>query len=93
MGDEVSIMYMPSQSQRDMWWELVMEADGVDQDGYWLGWCPVHDEKQDPDLASAQFNFRKGVMRCLGEPSCHQGKRVMSLTNLTVLMMRNHGQQ
>lgn len=64
-----------------------MEVDGIDEHGYWLGWCPVHDEVQDPETASAQFSFRKGVMRCLGEPSCHEGRRVISLTNVTLMMM------
>lgn len=90
MGEEVSIMFMPSKSQRGLWWDMVMETDGVDQDGYWLGWCPVHDKVRDPEVASAQFNFRKGVIRCLGDPCCHEGQRVMSLTNLTVRIMKEH---
>jgi hypothetical protein len=65
-----------------------MEADGIDEAGYWLGWCPIHDDKQDTELASAQFSFRKGVMRCLGEPSCHEGRRVISLTNVAMMMLR-----
>jgi hypothetical protein len=84
---EVSIMFLPSKAQRAQWWGLVMEADGVDQDGYWLGFCPIHDKVRDPELASAQFNFRKGVMRCLGEPSCHGEKRSMSLTNVAIKML------
>lgn len=93
--EQVSIMYMPTPTQREMWWGLVMEADGVDQDGYWLGWCPVHDSVRDVELASAQFNFRKGVMRCLREPPCHEGKRVISLTNLTIMIMKGgeHGER
>lgn len=89
---EVSILYMPSKSQRAQWWQYVMEADGIDEQGYWLGHCPVHDEVKDPELASAQFNFRKGVMRCLGEPSCHEGRRVISLTNVTIMMMHGEGE-
>lgn len=86
---EVSPLLMPTQSQKDLWWHLVMEADGVDMDGYWLGWCAVHDREHDVEIATAQYNFRKGVMRCLGEPTCHEGKRVVSLTN--VLMMMHKG--
>jgi hypothetical protein len=84
MVEEVSILFMPSQSQKGLWWHLVMPDDGVDQDGYWLGWCPIHDSEKDEDTATAQFNFRKGVMRCLGEPSCHPDKRVMSLMNVAL---------
>lgn len=84
MSEEVSILFMPSQSQRGLWWGLVMPLDGVDQDGYWLGWCPLHDHEKDEDVATAQFNFRKGVMRCLAEPPCHPGKRVMSLMNVAI---------
>lgn len=87
MAVEVSIMYMPSKAQRELWWSLVMESDGVDQDGYWLGFCPIHDSVKDTELATAQFNFRKGVMRCLGEPSCHDGQRSMSLTNVAMKML------
>lgn len=71
-----------------MWWRYVMEADGIDQDGYWLGHCPIHDEVKDPEVASAQFNFRKGVMRCLGVEPCHGEKRCMSLTNVTIMLMK-----
>lgn len=87
MTETVSIMYHPSPSQRTLWWHLVIEDDGVDQDGYWFGWCPLHGEARDPEQPTAQFNFRKGVMRCLGEPSCHAGQRVMSLTNVAIAKM------
>jgi hypothetical protein len=95
MEDEVSPLVMPTKSQRELWWHLVMADDGVDPAGYWLGWCPVHDEEHDPELASAQFNFRKGVMRCLGEPCCHDGKKVISLTNVMTMKMEgvNRGQR
>lgn len=84
--DDVSPLYMPSKSQEAMWWHLVMVDDGVDQDGYWLGWCAIHGREQDTEIATAQYNFRKGVMRCLGEPSCHEGKRVVSLTNVLAMV-------
>lgn len=70
-----------------MWWRFVIEADGVNPEGYWLGWCPLHGTPGDANAPSAQFNFRKGVMRCLGEPSCHPEQRVMSLTNVIVKRM------
>lgn len=65
-----------------------MVDDGTDQDGYWLGWCAIHDEEHDSEIATAQYNFRKGVMRCLGEPSCHEGKRVVSLTNVLLMVAK-----
>ena len=83
--DDVSPLVMPTQNQRALWWHFVMADDGVDPDGYWLGHCPIHDLKRDLEVATAQFNFRKGVMRCLGEPSCHEGKRAVSLTNVLTL--------
>lgn len=64
-----------------------MPDDGVDLEGNWLGWCAIHDKDHDSELATAQFNFRKGVMRCMGEPSCHEGKRALSLANVMVMMV------
>ena len=86
MNEEVSILSMPSESQREMWWRFVIEADGADSDGYWLGWCPLHGETGDVERPTAQFNFRKGVLRCWAEPPCHEGKRTMSLTNAFIRM-------
>lgn len=72
----------PTDRQRDMWGQLTFFDDGATADGWWLGWCPLHDTARDPQQASAQFNFKKDVYRCTAEEPCHAPKRAMSLTNL-----------
>jgi len=74
-------MYQPSLFQKERWWRFIIEADGVDQDGWWFGWCPLHGEPGDTEHPTAQFNFRRDSLRCFAEPSCHDGKRGMTLTN------------
>lgn len=63
----------------------VLWGDGCDDDGNFIGYCPLHDQAMEVE-ASAEFNFRKGVMRCANDPSCHPGKRAMSLGNLAKRM-------
>jgi hypothetical protein len=70
------------------WASYIVYEKGMTSDSWWFGWCPLHDkDRADP---SAQFNFKKGSMRCLNLQSedlksspCHPGKRGMSLDNLT----------
>lgn len=59
---------------------FVTWSDGCDEKGNFIGHCPLHDkDDEDEDVASAEFNFHKGIMRCFGDPSCHPGKRAVSL--------------
>lgn len=71
--------------QFDRW---VLWDDGCDDDGNFIGHCPLHDSDRSVE-ASAEFNFVKGVMRC--SKDCHPGKRAMSLTN--VLKAMNDGER
>jgi hypothetical protein len=73
---------MPSEFQRKHFWPLVFVQDGVDEHGWWLGWCPLHDEAHDPRHASAQYHFGLGSYRCLADKPCHAPKKAMSLSNL-----------
>lgn len=77
----------PSDSQRDLWWEYIIEDDGADPDGWWLGRCPLHDKEGVGVEPTAQFNFQHGALRCMGDPCCHQ-KRTMSLNNVLIEMVR-----
>lgn len=43
-------------------------------DGWWLGWCPKHDEERDADKATAEYNFQLDQFKCCAEPSCHTGR-------------------
>jgi hypothetical protein len=80
--------FLPNEFQKNLWWGLVIEKDGTDGEGYWHGWCPLHDNTQDPETPTALFNFLRGVMKCNGEPSCHPGQRAISLQNVFVRMYR-----
>lgn len=79
---DIPPQYLPSDYQRKLWWKYVDEGSGVDDNGNWLGQCPLH--KRDPDAPTAWFNFRAGVLKCLGDPSCHEGHRAMSLNNVMI---------
>lgn len=65
----------------------VVWEDGRDEQDNWIGWCPLHDPNKERE-ASAEFNFKKGVMRCANgaEGDCHKGKRCMSLSNVFAAM-------
>jgi hypothetical protein len=82
----VDPLHLPSEFQEGLWGASVIAGDGTDQNGSWHGWCPLHDNVMDPDLPSALFNFATGVLVCNGEPSCHEGKRAISLTNVLTRM-------
>lgn len=77
--------FLPTEHQKNLWWRLIIEEDGTSVDGYWHGWCPLHDNNQDREVTTALFNFLKGVMKCLGEPCCHKG-RALSLHNTFIGM-------
>jgi hypothetical protein len=77
--------YFPNEYQSNLWSQQVIVADGTDEEGYWHGWCPLHDNENDPEVPSALINFQKGVLKCLGEPCCHEG-RAISLQNVLVRM-------
>ena len=80
--DGVDLELHPSRFQRSQWWHLVIHDLGVDPDGWWYGWCPLHDKEQDREVITGMYQFRAGVLRCLGEPPCHAPKRAMSLVNV-----------
>lgn len=80
-------MFLPNEFQKNLWWSFVIEEDGTDTEGYWHGWCPIHDNEHDKEVPTALFNFLKGVMKCNGDPCCHEG-RAMSLQNV---LMRMYG--
>jgi hypothetical protein len=61
-----------------------MWADGCDDLGNFLGWCPLHDSKRERE-GSAEFNFLKNAMRCQGDPRCHE-KRAVSLDTVKARM-------
>lgn len=82
----VNPVHLPSEYQEGLWGNSVIIKDGTDQNGNWHGWCPIHDNVRDKHRPTALFNFESGVMVCNGEPSCHEGKRSMSLTNVLVRM-------
>lgn len=56
-------------------------------DDYFIGFCPFHDPQRLRE-GSAEFNFKKGVVRCITGPEgkCHPGKRVMSMSNMFAAM-------
>lgn len=71
---------------------FVFPDDGIDDGGWWIGWCPLHDEARDPRKSTARYNFKSGVYKCtrLPEP-CHAPKKGMSLVNLLKLMAERSG--
>lgn len=64
-------------------WEMFLAPKfGQDEEGYWSGYCPMHDEQcQSP--GSAGFNFERGLWRChRPSGSCLAPKRYGSTSNL-----------
>lgn len=69
------------------YWKMWLPAEPtVDPDGWWWGWCPMHDTERSPDKFTAQIGFHRNSMRCLGEPSCHAPKRAIALTNAIIVV-------
>jgi hypothetical protein len=75
--------WLPSPPQHRRFEPWVLWDDGASDTGDFLGFCPMHDPDKTTE-ASAEFNFMKNIMRCQGDPPCHEGKRAMSLSNVTV---------
>lgn len=73
--------WLPSPTQHRRWKDWVLWSDGCDDSGNFLGHCPMHDPDKITE-ASAEFNFMKNILRCQGDPTCHNGKRAMSLSNV-----------
>lgn len=84
---EVSEEFLPTILQKGLWWDSIIETDGTDTEGYWHGWCPLHDNERDLGKPTALFNFLKGVMKCNGDPCCHTG-RAISLQNVLIMMYK-----
>ena len=76
----VPMHFLPSVWQYDRFKEFVDWAGGADPSGNFNGHCVMHDREKTM-IASAVYNFDRGVLRCQGEPSCHSPKRAMSLVN------------
>lgn len=68
-----------------------VDLNDCDDAGNFIGYCPLHDNAKEHD-ASAEFNFSKGIMRCQADPSCHPGKRAMSLQNVVNRMQSDGGE-
>lgn len=75
--------WLPSPAQHRRWEPWVVWKDGCDDQGNFIGHCPMHDPSKQTE-ASAEINFMKNILRCQGDPSCHEGKRAMSLSNVSL---------
>lgn len=78
----VDVVWLPKPYWYDLYSDWILWADGCDDEGNFLGHCPLHDANKEHE-GSAMFNFFKGIMRCKGDPRCTTG-RAISLVNLTV---------
>lgn len=85
---DAEVNFRPTPNQFDLWGKYVpMEGREPDEQGDWLGWCPLHDPQGRKNRKfSAIFNFHRGSMRCLADKPCHEPKRAISLTNLAIKM-------
>ena len=73
--------FVPSMQDFERLRKWVCWSDGLDPDGRWLGFCPIHDRSRRSE-GSATYDFVKGMFRCNGEIPCHKGKRAISINNL-----------
>lgn len=69
---DTQLPYLPTAHQHELWAQYVDWKEGCNDDGSWLGHCPMCG-------SGAVFAFHHGVLRCDGD--CHKGKRAMSLQN------------
>lgn len=60
---------LPSPPRHAQFVDWVLWDDGADDEGNLLGFCPLHDADRKVE-GSAEFNFRKGIMRCQADPRC-----------------------
>lgn len=76
----------PSPMQYAAWGAYVDNGAAPDENGWWNGWCPLHDGKPSPVVLAytAQFNFAAGAMLCLRETPCHEAPNGITLTNLQI---------
>jgi hypothetical protein len=71
--------WWPSRKQFDLWWDYIIPAIQVEGNGYWTGFCPLHDTTRDRMSPTAQFSFARGNARCFG--GCWKGTK-MTLNSL-----------
>lgn len=81
----VPACWLPTPPRHAQFGAWVLWLDGCDDAGNFLGWCPMHDKDKETE-GSAEFNFHKNIIRCQGDPSCHAGKRAMSLDTVQARM-------
>lgn len=74
----------PSEHQWQSWGAWIDLDKGIDKSGAFRGYCPIHDKRRKE--VTALFFFQSGIMQCLAEPSCHDGKRSISFTNVAIRM-------
>jgi len=70
-------IFMPKQGVRERWERWLDPRMGPDEQGWWWGWCPLHDDdgRTRRRNHSAQFHFHRGSLRCLRENTeCHEMK-------------------
>lgn len=79
----------PTSAEWRFWKSYIPTTSVPDPDGWWWGWCPLHDTVKQDGVWTAQISFAKGCMRCLGEVSCHTPKRARSLINIVIDYMRH----
>jgi hypothetical protein len=80
-GWEDDMAFVPSMQDFNRLRKWVCWQDGIDADGRWSGFCPIHDRSRRSE-GSAVWDFVKGMFRCNGEHPCHEGKRAISINNL-----------
>jgi hypothetical protein len=76
-GDGGDGNVQPSKQQLELYGDLLMDDEPAN--GWWLGWCP-HDKSRADDEATAEYNFQLGRFKCIEMPSCHEGKRSLTLS-------------
>lgn len=79
-GVSVGIENLPSMQQFEIWGKFVLWADGIDPEGRFLCFCPLHDMNR-RDEGSGLISFGKGMFWCNTDPSC-LGQRAMSFPNV-----------
>lgn len=83
--------FWPTRRQYTIFSPFIAFDKGTDLDGWWYGYCPLHDLRyRSADApASAMFHWHYGAMRCLRDDPCHPGKKAISLANLLVRMPKD----
>jgi hypothetical protein len=73
--------FIPSMQDFTRLRKWVCWADGLDDNGRFNGFCPLHDRARRTE-GSAVYDFVKGMFWCNREESCTAPRRAMSLNNL-----------